>query len=584
MLKKITLVILSVIGVLGIYALTVTPSLPNETPGYNVLFLTGDSFNKKHLAIYGYERETMPFLSDLAEESVVFDQMISPSAWTNESLISIFTSLSSPVHKVETRSHSIDPKWITPIEILKEYGYRVPKWQGSDNHANLGFDDVSAIHPAQWLEEHGKEGRFFLFYQFIEPHLPYNGNGDTDIFLSYFRPDMFPDEDSRQRVMSTVHTNGVLENNGSLGFEPEDAEAVHALYDGELLLLDREIERTITTLENLDLLENTIVIIGADHGEELLEHGFVGHASTSREARLYDEIANVPFLIFFPEKLPSGKRITTQVRGIDVMPTVLELLGIPQVDYLEGQSLIPVIDGQESEHRIAFLQSSRAGYQEEDPDNVTDRIRAVRTGEWKLIHHHYLENPSSFELYNLIEDPLEQRNMIDQHPEIANELKNLLTDWVSSTGEVSPPFREAHIPRSRYENVLEYLRDKFQERDLSGVPSPAVLNPTDGEALTFDTASGAAIIRWSGQEDVPYVIEYEFGKEAYYLHGFLRVEGDEKVFGPFPREYWNTYLTLYSPGRIRVSVDRDSEEWSPWIQFEMKSSESLPSTASPVDR
>ena len=82
-------------------------------------------------------------------------------------------------------------------------------------------------------------------------------------------------------------------------FEPEDVEAVHALYDGGLLLLDREIERTIKTLEQLDLLENTIVIIGADHGEELLEHGFVGHASTSREARLYDEITNIPFLIFF---------------------------------------------------------------------------------------------------------------------------------------------------------------------------------------------------------------------------------------------------------------------------------------------
>ena len=423
----------------------------------------------------------MPFLSGLAREAVVFDQMVTPSGWTNESLISIFTSLSSPVHKVETRGRSLDPQWMTPIEILKEYGYQAPRAQGTDNHLNLGFDEVSTLHPAQWLEEHGKEGRFFLFYHFIQPHLPYNGNGDSDLFLSYFNPEMFPSEDSRQRVMSTVHKNVIIENNGMVRFEPEDVEAVHALYDGELLLLDREIERTIKTLEQLDLLENTIVIIGADHGEELLEHGFVGHASTSREARLYDEIINIPFLIFFPRRLPSGKRITTQVRGIDVMPTVLELLEIPPVDYLEGRSLIPVIDGQETGHRIAFIQSSRAGYQEEDPENVTDRIRAVRTGDWKLLHHHYLENPTSFELYNLIEDPLEQQNVTHRYPDKANELKNLLTDWMMSQAEVSPPPPELYIPEPRYQSILEYIQKRFKRRDLSGVPSPpVVLSPIDG--------------------------------------------------------------------------------------------------------
>ena len=139
------------------YKFVSVPALP-ETPGYNVLYLSADSFNKKHLAIYGYHRDTMPFLSSLAQNAAVFDQMINPSGWTNESLISIFSSLSSPVHKVETRGRRIDPGWITPIEILREYGYRVPRlggWQGTENHSNLGFDSVTSMHPAQWLEEHG---------------------------------------------------------------------------------------------------------------------------------------------------------------------------------------------------------------------------------------------------------------------------------------------------------------------------------------------------------------------------------------------------------------------------------------------
>ena len=204
---------------------------------------------------------------------------------------------------------------------------------------------------------------------------------------------MFQNEASRQRVMSTVYENMIVKRDGTVPFEPEDREPMHALYDGELALLDREIERTVKTLERLGLLENTLIIIGADHGEELLEHGFVGHASTSREAHLYDEIINIPFLIFFPKKIPSGGVIRTQVRGIDVMPTVLDLLGIPTPDYLEGRSLMPVINGQESQHRVAFIQTSRAGYQEPDPENVTDRIRAVRTGTWKLIHYYYLTTP-----------------------------------------------------------------------------------------------------------------------------------------------------------------------------------------------
>jgi len=144
--------------------------------------------------------------------------------------------------------------------------------------------------------------------------------------------------------MSTVYENMIIKNDGTVNFEPEDREPMHALYDGELALLDREIERTVKTLERMGLLENTLIIIGADHGEELLEHGFVGHASTSGEAHLYDEIVNIPFLISFPKKIPSTV-IRTQVRGIDVMPTVLDLLKIPIPDYLEGRSLMPVIKG-----------------------------------------------------------------------------------------------------------------------------------------------------------------------------------------------------------------------------------------------
>ncbi len=550
--------------------------VPRRPPiqSYNVLYLTSDSFNKRHLPFYGYPRNTMPFLSSLAPRAAVFDRMINPSGWTNENLVSIFSGLSSPVHKVETRGRNIAPAWVTPLEILKEYGYRIPRlegWQGDPNHEKLGFDTVTIQHPAAWLEEHGREGPFFLFHQFLEPHLPYNGyNTDSELFFRFFSDTFRDDRASWKRVYRTVYTNYVIPRDGSIRFEPQDRAVVEALYDGELLLLDREIERTVRTLERLGLAENTILIVGADHGEELFEHGFVGHASTSRNGTLYDEIVNVPFLVFFPREFPDGRFIETQVRGIDVMPTVLDLLGIPVPSFLEGRSLVPVIRGEETADRVAFVQTSRAGYGEPDPANVTDRIRAVSDGTWKLIHYFFKEDQARFELYHLAEDPLETRNLVAENPGKANELRQRLFEWVEERSRLAPPAENPLARRSPWQRLKAWLFPP-QPLDLTGVPvPPAILAPAPGDILDAASDEGRAAIRWTGRADVPYVIEYDVGQGTYHLNGFIEVTGNEKVYGPFEPSYWSTYLALYSPYRVRVAVDREPREWSEWVEFEVR--------------
>lgn len=540
---------------------------------YNVLYLTADSFNRRHLAMYGYHRVTTPYLEELAKSSAVFDKMINPSGWTNENLVSIFSSLSSPIHHVETRMRNIDPRWITPIEILREYGYRAPRlqgWQGDQNHSELGFEPVTPMHPAEWLERYGNSGPFFLFHQFLQPHLPYNGDGrDTALFRTFFSERLFANPSSRERIMNSVFRNSINKK-GSVRFLPEDAEPIHALYDGELLLVDREMGRTIETLKRLGLYEKTIIIIGADHGEEQLEHGFVGHASTSKAGHLYDEIVNIPFLIHFPPRVPA-RFIRTQVRGIDVMPTVLDLLGIPVPEYLEGRSLMPVIRGEETKDRTAFIQTSRAGYGEPDPKNVTDHIRAVRTGEWKLIHYYFKEDPARFELYHVSIDTMEQRNVIDSHPAVANRLRQELFEWLERCAATRPPDPDQYLRKSPWQKVKEWWLRPPPRTDFTGVPSPPVpLSPKNGDVITFRTAGGKAILRWSGEPDVPYVIEYEVGKGDYHLTGTMKVLGNRKVFGPFPRKYWDTYLALYSPYRARVSIDKEPREWSPWVEFEVR--------------
>lgn len=554
-----------------------TPSLP-EIPGYNVLYLTADSFNKKHLPMYGYAKNTMPYLTSLSGEAAVFDQMINPSGWTNENLIALFSSLSSPVHKVETRGRNLDARWITPIEILREYGYRAPRleaWQGDQNHAELGFEEVTSMHPADWLRKNGRGGRFFLFYQFLQPHLPYNGDfRDSEIFNRFVDSATFRGSEHRKRIYSTVGTNSIVKNDGRIVFRPEDKPAIDALYDGELALFDAEIERTVRALDELGLRDNTVIIVSADHGEELLEHGFVGHASTSRAGHLYDEIINVPFLICFPKKISPGF-IRSQVRGIDVLPTVLDLLEIPLPSWIEGRSLMPVIRGRETAHRTAFIQTSRAGYGEPDPANVTDRIRSVRTGEWKLIHHYYQENPTRFELYDLRTDSAEHHNVLAENPRIASELQQSLLQWILASEKAVPPDPAKYVRKSQYERLREYLSRKPLRTDFSGVPSPPIVaEPRPGDVVSWSTSNGTAIMKWSGAEDVPYVIEYKVGEGDYKLDGTIDgIVGTEKIFGPFPRKYWDTYLTLFSPYRIRISIDKEPREWSPWIEFKVETAQ-----------
>ncbi len=573
------LLILGVLVALGLLVrwLHTPPPLP-VIPGYNVLYINADSFNRAHTPFHGYQRNTMPFTAELAKEGVVMDGMINPSGWTNENLASIFSGLSSPIHGVETRMRNVHARWFTPIEMLREHGYRAPRlqgWQMDQNHAELGFEGLEALHPAEWIERHGREGRFFLFHQFLGPHLPYNGDRrETEILATFFPSMGYRDAAQRRRMESTILKHTVIVNDGTITFRPEDTVPVHAFYDGELLLLDREIERAVRALERAGLRESTIIVVSADHGEELLEHGFVGHASTSRHAQLFDEIVRVPFLIVFPRALPAGRRVATQVRGIDIMPTVLELLGLETPDYLEGRSFLPVIEGRETADRPAFIQTSRAGYGEPDPDSVVDRIHAVRADGWKFLHYNYQEHRERYELYDLANDPGERENVLAAHPEIAARLQGMLEEWRERCATWPAPDPASLERRSPWQRLKAWLFGRPVRTDFTGVPSPPVIvTPRDSVVISVATDNGRAVIGWTGEPDVPYVIGYDAGLAEYHITGEIPVIGNEKIYGPFPAIYWNTYLTLFSPYKVRVSIDKQPREWSPWLHFEVKAAD-----------
>jgi arylsulfatase A-like enzyme len=199
---------------------------------------------------------------------------------------------------------------------------------------------------------------------------------------------------------------------GTVDFVPElDRPAVNALYDGEVRVFDDLLGRWVRRLEELGLLDDTLIVVLADHGEELLERGHVGHCSCNLKGTLYDECIRIPLILRLPGKLPAGRVVRRQVSQIDVMPTVLELAGLPIPQFVEGISLLPLILGQTERFRQeAFAETTPAGWQSLPGDDR--EIWCVRTERWKLIlNTDAAGRARRFELYDLAADPGETRNL-----------------------------------------------------------------------------------------------------------------------------------------------------------------------------
>jgi len=191
-----------------------------------------------------------------------------------------------------------------------------------------------------------------------------------------------------------------------------DKNYLKSIYDEEILAMDELIGRILDKLQQLDLAKNTMVIFASDHGEEFWEHGGFEHGHT-----LYHELLKVPLIIKLPGILPAGKIVGNQVSLLDVMPTVLELLGIKYDASLAGKSLLPLIRVEERGDRTAF--SENLFYYMEQ--------KAMTTGKYKLI---YSPDTGDSELYDLEADPAEQKNIAAEQPEKALQLKEELLIWL----------------------------------------------------------------------------------------------------------------------------------------------------------
>jgi hypothetical protein len=397
---------------------------PSERgPRPNVILVSIDTLGAKHMSCYGHEEQTTPELDRFAEGAVLFERAIAHQNWTLTSHMSLLTSLYPDTHKVN-RSTSLSDELPLLPDLLRAAGYftagqasnpyLMPKWgygRAYDRYAVdfLGNVEDAAIELARLLESPAPEP-FFFFLHLIDPHsdwkrLPYESPAP-------FQPDPPPGGwESVPTCFDGECATGFLSlvNEGEVTLGPE-VDLFHSLYDASIRYTDHHLGALFDDLERRGLFDDSIVIVTSDHGEEFLEHGKVMHTQG------YDECLHVPLMIKFPAGEHAGLRIPHQVQHVDVMPTVLELLGLERPAHLEGVSLLPLIEGVAPSERIAFAKGLNHSMTERD-------CYVARTEDWKLIW--WLEDGRTA-LFDLSADPGEAVDLSAEAPDVHDELLGAL--------------------------------------------------------------------------------------------------------------------------------------------------------------
>lgn len=337
--------------------------LPRTKP-YNVVLISIDTLRPDHLGCYGYSKPTSPSIDRLAREGVLFEQVFSSTSWTLPAHLALLTGLPDLVHGVMDENERLDENRITMAEMYKQNGYRtwgiftgpflLPRWgfgQGFDAYLDLTLYDKKLDGPEMLqaaekgrttpgalnkvedlLSNYGDEP-FFLFLHLFDVHADFDPPPPYD---QMFDPDY------------SGEVNGIdIMNNPEIhaGMAARDLAHLRSLYDGEIRFVDEEgISRLVDLLDVNGLQERTLIIITSDHGEEFFEHGVFGHRQN-----LYDTTLRIPLIFWAPGLVPGGVTVEDQVRIIDILPTVLELCGLPRSHESIGESLAPMFNSPDSE-------------------------------------------------------------------------------------------------------------------------------------------------------------------------------------------------------------------------------------------
>ncbi len=402
----------------------------------NIVLLGVDSLLADHMSCYGYHRHTTPHIDRFARGGALFEKTYSAHIPTTSAYASMLTGLDAFGTQVVALRHKggLREDVQTLPEILREHGYASTCVGFGGNPSSRGFDKyIEYPSWGSWNEGRSpkaqnlndvaipeldrlakRRGPFFLFLRHMDPHAPYLPPEP------YERMFYHGDEcDPENRSMDPVKAFKPFCDFFAAWMPPgiTDKDYVIAQYDGAVAYMDACIQTIFNALEAHGIMDETIVILNGDHGETLYDHEcwFDHHG-------LYDVTLHVPLIIRYPGRIPAGSRISGYNQHKDLVPTIMDLAEIDGgIDY-DGDSLMALVDGTVSSFDSEFY--------------ITEctwmRKHGWRTPQWKLMVA--LEPDFHFkppvELYNLVEDPDENRNLAEELPEVVSLLKRRMNNWI----------------------------------------------------------------------------------------------------------------------------------------------------------
>lgn len=423
-------------------------------PDKNLVLVSIDTLRPDHLHAYGYPRETSPHLDRLAGRGLLFRNAETVQSATWPALTSLHTSLYPSSHGVIWNGQDPSEDLVTLAEVLRQKGYSTSAFLANMRRRHRGFSRIfmsrrggdQALEDRIAVEEairqlHRERRRpFFLWLHLLSPHAPYTPPPPYD--TAFTRP-------GASSVSAGIEALALVREK-NLPLTEGDLAHVVGLYDGEVAWVDELVGRLLAALRELDLEENTLVALTADHGEDLYEHNRYFFHSPS----IYGSSIRIPLILALPGVLPEGVVTDHPASLVDVAPTVLGLLGIPSLPQFQGQDLLP--------RRALPARPVRTTAFSE----THGTIYALSTAEWRFIYNPGKLHPAApggpypigeVELYRLPDDPREQRNLAPSRPDLVRVLTGEVVAWKTRYAGGQRPQRDVDPQTAEELRALGYV-------------------------------------------------------------------------------------------------------------------------------
>jgi arylsulfatase A-like enzyme len=424
------------------------PSQDFHTNIRNVIIVGIDTLRAENLGFMGYSRPTSPFVDELSKRCIIFDCAYTPKART----LPAFTSLFSGKHVINHRV--IDNGIVLPeelhllIEDFREAGFSTIGFPAAPNMSlkygiNKGFDYYADIPDNQlpaptilnmvkrFLEGNPKGGEasylgetkpLFLFIHFFDPHTPYTPKPSI---LSQFADPSYNGPFDGQ-LIPTIRDY----NNYELELNEEDLKHALDRYDAEIRTLDDYLRELFDLFDKMGLMDNSIIVFTADHGENLGEHHHICHGHP------YEQALKIPLMFHFPNDFRAGLRINALVELTDVLPTVMDIINLQATTEIDGMSLLPLMKNPSSpELGRRYLLTLGLENKEGKP------TYALFDGTYRLIKDIIWSEKSV--LYNIADDPHENKNIASDNPELVELMESVTV--LMAAGLKPPNISDAKI-------------------------------------------------------------------------------------------------------------------------------------------